>query len=364
MNKYHLIRRSGVSIYQKILFYVIGVLVSLVIGGILLASLGINPFEYYKQMFTIGLIGNRYAYKSVEGLLKIFVPMIIVSLALCLSYKMKFWNVGGEGEFIIGSIMAAVVAFKCSSLPGPVVLILMCLAAFVSAGVIGLLVALLKVKFNTNETLVTLMINYIALYLIKYLGETKADWNFFLREDSERPIFGKFPENAEMPGIMLGNFNLLYSVIIAVLIAVVIYIYLKYTKQGYEISVVGDSMDTAKYAGMSVVKIILRTVFLSAAMVGLAGAFTAASSGTISASITNNVGWTGVIVAWLAKLNVPAVCLVSFLISVLQYGCQAAATSYPTIDRNFADLLQGLILFMVLVADFAINFKLVSKKEG
>ncbi len=358
--KLHIIRRKETRLINKILLYVIGIVLSFVIGGIFLKSLGINPIIYYRDMLTIGLIGNYYPGKSIEGLLKLFVPLLITSLALSLAFKMKFWNIGGEGEFITGAIFAAIVAFKLgNTLPSFVVIVLMCLAAFFFAGVIGLITAHLKVKFNTNETLVTLMLNYIMLYVIKYLGETKADWNFFLREDSERPVFAKFPENAIMQGIKIGNFKLLYSVPVALVIAVIVYFYLKRTKQGYEISVVGDSVNTAKYAGMSVYKITLRTIFLSAALIGLAGAFTAAASGTISTDITNNVGWTGVIVAWLSRLSVPVIGVVSLLISVLQYGCQAASASYSQIDHNFADLMQGMFMFSILAAGFFSNFKIV-----
>ena len=156
----------------------------------------------------------------------------------------------------------------------------------------------------------------------------------------------------------------MWAVIIAILLTVVIYIYLKYTKQGYEISVVGDSSATAKYAGMGVGKIVLRTMFISSALIGLAAALTVSSAGTISDTITNDVGWTGIIVAWLSKLSVPAVFVTSVLIAILQYGCQAAATQYPAIDVNFADLLQGIILFSVLVADFVANFRLVRKEDA
>lgn len=361
MPQFHLVRRTDVSLAKRILYYVIGVVISIGIGAFLLMFLDINPFDYYKDMFTIGLIGNPYAYKSVEGLIQLFVPLLITSVALALSFKMRFWNVGGEGQFIIGAVVASAIAYSNTNLPGFVVLIMMCVAAMVSSGIIGLAIAFLKMKFNTNETLATLMINYIALYFVSYIGETKADWNYFLREDSERPVFARFPENATMPAIKLGDFSLLYSMIIAVLIAVVVYIYLKYTKQGYEISVVGDSSNTARYAGMNVSKIVLRTMFLSAALIGLSGAFTASASGALSASITNNVGWTGVIVAWLSKLSVPAIAVTSLLISVLQYGCKVAASSYPSIDSHFADLLQGIILFAILMADFCANFKLARK---
>jgi len=364
MKKYHLVRRADAQLKRTLIFYAVGILVSLLIGAVILAVLKINPLDYYGKMFTIGLVGNRYGYRSIEGLLKIFVPLLITSLALSLSFKMRFWNIGGEGEFIIGAIMASIVAFNSEGMPNFVTVLLMCLAAMISSGIIGIAIAALKVKFNTNETLMTLMINYIMLYVIRYIGETKADWNFFLREDSERPKFGTFPDSAVMTGIPIGPFKLLWSVIIAVLLTVIIYVYLKYTKQGYEISVVGDSSATAKYAGMSVGKIVLRTMFISSAMIGLAAALTVSASGTVSDTVTNNVGWTGIIVAWLSKLSVPAVFVTAILISILQYGCQAAATQYPAIDSNFADLLQGIILFSVLVADFAANFKIVKKEEA
>ena len=364
MRKFHLVRRADAQLKRTLIYYAVGILISLLIGAIILAALGINPFEYYGRMFTIGLVGNRYGYKSIEGLLKIFVPLLITSLALSLSFKMRFWNIGGEGEFLIGAIAASIIAFNSTGMPNFVTVLLMCLAAMLSSGLIGIAIAALKVKFNTNETLMTLMINYIMLYVIRYIGETKADWNFFLRDDSERPKFGTFPDSAVMAGIPIGQFKLLWSVIIALALTAVIYVYLKYTKQGYEVSVVGDSSATARYAGMSVGKIVLRTMFISSALIGLAAALTVSSAGTISDTITNNVGWTGIIVAWLSKLSVPAVFVTSILISILQYGCQAAATQYPEIDINFADLLQGIILFSVLVADFAANFRIVRKEDA
>ena len=364
MRKYHLVRRADSRLGRTLLFYAVGIIVSLLIGAVILWALGIKPWEYYGKMFTIGLIGNKYWYQSISGLLKIFVPLLITSLALSLSFKMRFWNIGGEGEFLIGAIAAATVAFHSTGMPNFVTVLLMCLAAMISSGIIGVAVAALKVKFNTNETLMTLMINYIMLYVIKYFGETKADWNFFLRDDSKRPKFGKFPDSAVMGGIKLGDFKLLWSVIIAIALTVIIYIYLKYTKHGYEISVVGDSSATAKYAGMSVGKIVLRTMFISSALIGLAAGLAVSAAGTISDTITNGVGWTGIIVAWLSKLSVPAVFVTSILISILQYGCQSASSLYPSVDVTYADLLQGIILFSVLVADFAANFKIVRKEEA
>ena len=158
--------------------------------------------------------------------------------------------------------------------------------------------------------------------------------------------------------IPLGKFSLNVSLLVALALCAGIFVYLKYTKQGYEIAVVGDSPNTAKYAGMKVGAIVIRTVFLSAALIGLAGAFCVSSAGVLSTSLTNDVGWTGIIVAWLAKLNVLGILVASALITVLQYGAQAASVTYSSVDANFADLLQGMILFAVLAADFFTRFKL------
>ena len=148
------------------------------------------------------------------------------------------------------------------------------------------------------------------------------------------------------------------------LLTIGIYIYLNYTKHGYEIAVVGDSAGTARYAGMKVNKIVLRTVFLSACLIGLAAAFKMGTVGTLSTSITNDVGWTGIIVAWLSQLNTWVIFAVSALISVLHYGSAVAATTFSQVDSSFANMLQGAILFLVLAADFYTRFRVVIAKKG
>lgn len=359
------VKRDRIHPLLKVAFYLLAILFALTVGGVLLFAIGVNPLVLYKDMFTIGMLGSRFAYKSVEGLLTIFVPLLITSLALSLSFKMRFWNIGGEGQFIIGALAAATVALKFgNSMPSFPLLVLMFLASMLCAGLYGGIVALLNVRFRTNETLLTLMLNYIALYLLRFFGETQAPWNFYLSDESVRPVFQKFPEAAFMPTISIGKFSLNISFIFAILICVGVYFYLKKTKQGYEISVVGDSANTARYAGMNVPKIIVRTMFLSAALIGLAGGFYVSGAKVLSTSVTNNVGWTGIIVAWLAKLNTFAIFGVALLISIMQYGVQAASTQFPIIDSNFADLLQGIILFFVLAADFFIRFKLVFRKNA
>ena len=191
--KFHIVKRDNCPFWKKCCFYLAAVVLALLMGAVLLASLGVNPVAYYSRMFTMGTVGNKIAYKVWINYLKDFVPLALTSVALSLAFKMRFWNIGGEGQFILGAIAAAFVAFKFGAmLPNFVTLLLMCLAAMVVAGLYGLFVAALKVKFGTNETLMTLMLNYVALYVLVFLGETKADWNFFLDPESVRPGFVSF----------------------------------------------------------------------------------------------------------------------------------------------------------------------------
>ncbi len=364
--KFHIVKRENCPFWKKLVLYAIAVAAALLLGGLLLLSMGVDPLDYYFRMFTMGTVGNKIAYRAFENYLKDLVPLVLTSVALSLAFKMRFWNIGGEGQFIMGAIAAACVALKLGPvLPGAVTLVLMCLAAMVVAGLYGLIVAALKVRFGTNETLLTLMLNYIALYVLIFLGETKADWNFFLSEDSLRPVFASFRNFVQFPAFSLGGqFKLNICVIFTAVIGILVYLYLKKTKQGYEISVVGDSAGTARYAGMKVNRIVLRTVFLSACLIGLAAAFKVGTAGILSTSITDDVGWTGIIVAWLAQLNTAAIFLVSALISMLHYGSTAAATTFSQVDSSFANMLQGVILFLVLAADFYIRFRVVRVKKG
>lgn len=363
--RFHVVKRENCPLWKKLALYVLAVAAALVLGGLVLLAIGVDPFAYYYRMFTMGMVGNKIAYKTFENYLKVFVPLALTSVALSLAFKMRFWNIGGEGQFILGAIAAATVAFKLGPvLPGAATLILMCLAAMVLAGLYGALVAVLKVKFGTNETLMTLMLNYIALYILTYLGETKADWNFYLDETSVRPIFVSFAKTVSFPKIPIGQFGLNICVVLTFVIGGLVFVYLRYTKQGYEIAVVGDSAGTARYAGMKVNIIVLRTVFLSACLIGLAAAFKVGTAGILSTSITDDVGWTGIIVAWLAQLNTAVIFLVSALIGMLQYGSTVAAATFSRVDSSFANMLQGAILFLVLAADFYTRFRVVPVEKG
>ena len=249
--RFHIVKRDAFPLWKRLTFYLGAVVIALLLGAVVLMAIGVNPVDYYWRMFTMGMVGNKIAYRAFENYLKVFVPLVVTSVALSLAFKMRFWNIGGEGQFILGAVAAAAVAFQAGPLlPEPLTLVLMCLAAMLAAGLYGVVTAVFKVKFGTSETLLTLMLNYVALYFITFLGETKAAWNFFLEPSSARPIFTSFSSLAEFPGIPIVKFHLNVCVILAVLIGARIDVYSNFTNHDYDIAVFGDNTGTARYAGM------------------------------------------------------------------------------------------------------------------
>lgn len=351
-------KKGDLSLGKSILLYTLAILFAIFAGGLFILLIGQNPFSYYKTVVN-GCFSNAI---YIKGFIRIIIPLIITSLGISVAFKMRFWNIGANGQFIIGAISAATVALLLGDgLPQWLTLLIMLLAGAVGGGLFGLVVAVFKVKFNTSETLLTLMFNYIAYYFLTYLKNL-----MFYRKLSDtgavlRPDFKQLPENTWMFEMQIGKVTFDISLFIAVFVAALLFIYSRHTKQGYEISVVGDSQNTARYAGMNVNKIILRTMFLSAAVIGVAGMLHVSGSGTshsLSDGITNDVGWTGIIVAWLAKLNPVGIVIASVLFGVLQKGTAIAESTFH-ISSAASSILQGIILFSVLAADFFVRYKIV-----
>lgn len=350
-------KRQNLALRYKILLTIGAILLSLVIGGILLALLGYNPIKFYSKVIE----GNFKNASYFKLLVRVFIPLLITSLGLSLAFKMRFWNIGAEGQFIIGALIAMTFSMLIGdSLPSPLGVIIVILAGAIGGGLYAFIVAVLRVKFNTNETLMTLMLNYVALYLAKYT----LDLEFYANLGTF-PSFKIIDKALWLTEINLGKFSFDTSLFIALALVVIMFIYFKHSKQGYELNVVGDSPNTARYAGMKVSKIMLRTMFLSGAIIGLAGALklTGSAAGhTFSEQITSGVGWTGIIVAWLAKLNPIGIFITSFLLSVLERGCSFARTDLGISD-SMSDVIQGIVLFFILASDFFINYKISFRKK-
>lgn len=329
------------------LFSLGALFLALVAGGLFILALGQNPFAVYKSIF-FGAFRSKMA---IQGTVKIAIPLLICSLAITLAFKMKFWNIGAEGQIIMGAIFATYFALFHNNMPHFLLILVMLAAGIVGGGLWGLIPAFFKCKFGTNETLFTLMLNYIALYLIKYF--TEGPW----RDPSSSgfPKIATFVPNAQLDKV----FGVHIGWIIALVLVVWVFIYLRYTKQGYEITVVGESENTARYAGMNVSKIVMRTMFLSGAICGIAGMTQATGAAyTLGESITGGVGFTAIIVAWLARLNPFFSMFFTLFLSALQKGSSVMQSSFG-LSTYVSDVLQGIILFVILGVDFFVQYKLI-----
>ncbi len=346
------IKRAEMPAGKIALLRLMAVFLSLIAGGIFIGCVGQNPFVIYGTIIS----GACRSVMAFQGTVKIMIPLLISSLGITLAFKMKFWNIGAEGQIIFGATCATFFALFCSGWNHVVLVIVMFLAGIIGGGIWGLIPAFFKVKYNTNETLFTLMLNYIALHIVSYLRD--GPW---MDPGSQGfPKIARFDKNASLDKL----FGIQFGWLIALILVAVVYVYIKYTKQGYEISVVGESQDTARYAGMNVKKIVLRTMFLSGGICGMAGMIQATGSDiTLTASVAGGVGFTAIIVAWLAQLNPFSILIVSFLFSVLEKGSSVVQSNYG-LSTDCADVLQGIILFFILGCEFFVRYQFQFRKKN
>ena len=305
-----------------------------------------SPLGVYFSMFQ-GAFGTGFRFK--ETIINA-IPLLITALGISLAFKMKFWNIGAEGQIIMGAFGASYFALFHADLPSMVLIPLMFLGGAVCGSLWGFIPGFFRAHFKTNETIFTLLMNYIALNLITYLQY--GPW-----KDPEAhgfPKIARFGRSAVLPKVM----GIHMGWIIAIILVVWAYYFLNHTKSGYETAVVGESENTAVYAGMSVKKIIIKTVLLSGGICGLTGVIQASAvARTLSVNISNGIGYTAIIVAWLSGLN-PVIALVtSVLFSAMVQGGNFIQLSH-NIPSAVAGILQGTILFFVLGNQFFINYRL------
>ncbi len=347
-----IVKRAELPPGRMMILRLFAVFLSLVAGGVFIACVGQNPFIIYGTILS----GACRSVMAFQGTIKLMIPLLITSLGVTLAFKMKFWNIGAEGQIIFGATCATYFALFCSGMNHVLLVIVMFAAGFLGGGLWGLIPAVFKVKYNTNETLFTLMLNYIALHIVSYLRD--GPW---MDPGSQGfPKIARFDKNASLDKL----FGIQFGWLIALILTVIVFVYLRYTKQGYEISVVGESQDTARYAGMNVKKIVLRTMFLSGGICGMAGMIQATGSDiTLTTSVAGGVGFTAIIVAWLAQLNPFTILLVSFLFSVLEKGSSVVQSNFG-LSTDCADVLQGIILFFILGCEFFVRYRFVLRRKA
>ena len=349
---FRIVKRAEKNRREVYMLRLEAIILSLVAGAIFIICIGYNPFEIYKTIIS-GAFRSKMA---IQATVKYAIPLTLSSPGVTLAFKMRFWNIGAEGQIIMGAVFASYFALFHADMNHWLLIIVMFAAGIIGGGLWGLIPALFTVKFDTNETLFTLMLNYIALHIVSYLRD--GPW-----KDPNAAGFSKiarFDKNAALDKV----FGVQFGWIIALILVAVVFVYLRSTKQGYEIGVVGESQDTARYAGMNVRKIILRTMFLSGAVCGLCGMVQATGSDiTLTTAVAGGVGFTAIIVAWLAQLNPIAILMVSIAFSVLEKGSGVVSSTYG-LSTDCADVMQGIILFFILGCEFFIRYGFVTRHKG
>lgn len=344
-------KRDELTGIKAAIVRIAAIFAALVFSGLFLKIVGEHPLQIYASMID-GALGSGY---RIRETINATIPLLVTSLGIMIAFKMKFWNIGAEGQIFMGAFGATFFALNFSYLPKPILLILMALGAMFMGGIWLLIPALFKAKFGTNETLFTLMLNYVAIKWITFL-------QFSLWKDPKAmgfPQIANFSDNALLPKVFGVNIGWIFALIIVVFI----YIFMNHTKIGYEITVIGESEDTARYAGVNIRKTIIKTMFIGGGIVGLTGMIQVAGiSGTLSMDLTRGMGYTAIITTWLSGLNAPAAVVVSFLFAMLEQGGSFIQTAFQ-IPASVAKVLQSLILFFVLGSEFNMRYKIILNKR-
>ncbi len=348
-----IVKRTDIPFRNALLIRFVAVILALCTGGLVVLVFGHNPLSIYTTMLQ-GALGSKTGLRET---IKLTIPLLGAAIAIAPAFMMKFWNIGAEGQILAGGIAATYFAlFHAQSMPRPVLLIVMFLAAAVAGGIWGLIPAVFKAKWGTNETLFTLMLNYVALGFEQYFQS--GPWKD--TKGTGFPIIATFHKAARLPKV----FGVHIGWIIIGAFTILIFFYMRYTKQGYEIAVVGESEQTARYAGMNVPKIIIRTMLLSGAISGIVGFLTVSGADyTLTATTAGGVGFTAITVAWLAKLNPIIMVFIAFFLAILDKGSNTIQTKFK-IPAAEASVLTGIILFFMLGCEFFINYRLVFRRKG
>ena len=346
----HITRRGELRWYRAWAIRGGAILLALIFAGAITTLLtGENPIKVYAAIFN-GSFGSA---RKMWVLGQNTALLLCVALAVTPAFRMRCWNLGGDGQMLAGGLAtAACMILLGGKIPNALLICLMFVCSLAAGALWAFIPAFFKARFNTNETLFTLMMNYIAIQLVA----------FFI-------IVWEVPKGAGQIGIINQNSNAgwlpqvgpskyLLNIIVTGVLTVAMYMYLNYSKHGYEIAVVGESERTARYVGIKVERVIIRTMLLSGALCGLAGMLLVGGTDhTLTTTITANRGFTAVMVSWLGKFNPVWMIFTSFLLVFLGKGGSEIATNFG-LSSSFGDILTGIILFFIIGCEFFINYKI------
>jgi len=350
---FHVVKRDNISFSRSVAVRLAAIVLALIVCAVIIVLLtGMNPLSVYGALWD-GAVGTS---RRMWITLRDAAILLCISFAVMPAFRMRFWNIGAEGQVLVGSMATAAVMIYGRALPSWALYILCPLAGLAAGMIWGMIPAFFKAHWNTNETLFTLMLNYIATQLVAFAI-----------------IFWENPKGSNSVGLInskgkigwlpsIGKNSYLLPILIVVGLAILLFVYMRYTKQGYEISVVGESENTAYYAGINVKRVIIRTMAICGALAGIAGYLLTAGVGhTISVGLAGGRGFTAIIVAWLGKLNPFTMMLVAFFLVFMEKGALEIASQF-NLNENASEILTGVILFFILGCEFFINYRLEFRK--
>ncbi len=325
---------------------------ALLVGALLLAAAGANPWNLYRRMATVAF-GDAYGWSDTT--IKA-TPLILAGLGVSIAFRMRLWNIGAEGQLFLGAFFASGVALHWlpAETPQWLMLTAMALAAFVGGAIWGLIPGLLKAWLNVNEIITSLMLNYVAIF-----------WNnFFLYGPWSERGFGltpQFPRTAWLP--RLTDFAETFSffrgltahlgILLGVVLALLLWLIWRQTKWGFELTIIGDNPRAARYAGIPLARNIALVMAISGGFAGLAGMSEVAGVvHRLQENFSPGYGFTAIIIAWLAKLNPLAIILVAYLFGGLLVGTDEIQPA------GIAQMLQGVILFVMVGGEMMLHYRL------
>ena len=352
----HIVKRGNMPWYGAWGIRALAIVLALVACALVTTvTTGEDPIQVYAAMIDGAFGTARKTWITFQNMS----VLLCISLAVTPAFRMRFWNIGAEGQTLAGCLAtAACMILLADKVPNWFMICTMILSAIAAGAVWGLIPAIFKAKWNTNETLFTLMMNYVATQLVAYfviLWEVP-------KGAGKIGIINQSSELGWLPQIFGSKY--LLSIVVVGIVTILMYLYLNYSKHGYEIAVVGESERTARYVGIKVEKVIVRTMALSGAVCGLAGLLLVGGiNHTVTTTIVGGRGFTAVMVSWLAKFDPIIMIFTSLLLVFLERGASEISTDFG-LNQSFSDIITGIILFFIIGCEFFINYKISFRKAA
>ena len=354
----HIVKRAELPGWKAWLIRLAAIVLGLLVCGIIATFLTDNNLgEVYVGMFegAFGRIleGNTF---MLWRFLQRTAILLCLALGVTPAFRMRFWNCGAEGQALAGGLAAMFCMIEIGDkVPYPLLIVIIVVSSVLAGAIWGVIPALFHAKYKTNETLFTLMMNYVITQIVAYYVYNISAGSMIIQKVST----GNLP--------IIGDQKYLLNILVVTLLTVATYIYMRYSKQGYEISVVGESQNTARYVGINVKKVIIRTMFISGAVCGIAGMLMVAGTDhSINTNTMGSQGFTAIMVSWLGQFNPFIMTVVSALLIFVKDGA-AKVADRAMLNSSYADIACGIVILFLVGCEFFIHYSIRfrhSKKGG